>query len=282
MLTPEGGIKILDFGIAKLDYAVSKDNQGRPPAITNAGLIIGTPGYMAPEQIIGKPVDARSDIFALGIVLYEMLSGTRAFKAASAVEMMNSTLKEEPPDLPVSIPAPVQRIMRRCLAKAKTQRFQSAADVGFALAAVSTAGVSTDPTAPVKHRNLSKRTIAAAVAAILIGSAGYWAGLRRNRGTRHADYVLRHLTADSGLTTDGAISPDGKLVAFASDRTNTHNLEIWVKQLSGAGAAVRLTNDAADDYDPAFTPDGTQSRIVPSWKAAEFTLFRRSGATLTF
>ena len=260
MVTPEDGIKILDFGTAKLDYAISAATGSFAAEISGTGLIIGSPGYMAPEQVIGRPADARSDIFALGVVLYEMLSGLRAFKRSSAIETMSATIKEEPPDLPGAIPAPVRRITRRCLDKAANQRFQSAADVGFALAALlgEDVDVNDAPAMAAKHGVSPKWIILAGTVAILIMGASYWASTRANKPAAPPELVLRRLTLDSGLTTDGAISPDGKLVAFASDRGNANNLNIWVKQLDGAGAAVRLTNNAADDYDPAFSPDGTQ------------------------
>ena len=134
MLTPEGRAKILDFGLAK-SGDVNCGRNGTPGAgLTTPGLIMGTPGYMAPEQISGKPADPRSDIFGLGVILYEMLSGKRAFNGDSTVELINANLKNDPAELPSSVPSPHQRIVHRCLEKDPSRRFQSAADVGFALA----------------------------------------------------------------------------------------------------------------------------------------------------
>ncbi len=133
MLTPEGRAKILDFGLAK-SGDVNCGRNGTPGAITTPGLIMGTPGYIAPEQISGKPADPRSDIFGLGVILYEMLSGKRAFNGDSNVELINANLKNDPAELPSSVPSPHQRIVHRCLEKDPSRRFQSAADVGFALA----------------------------------------------------------------------------------------------------------------------------------------------------
>jgi serine/threonine protein kinase len=148
MLTPEGRAKILDFGLAKSGHAISGASGTLAAGLTTPGLIMGTPGHMAPEQISGKPADPRSDIFGLGVILYEMLSGKRAFNGDSTVEVINANLKNDPAELPSSVPFPHQRIVHRCLEKDPSRRFQSAADVGFALLAVSDAGMSLPPVTP--------------------------------------------------------------------------------------------------------------------------------------
>src|SRR5450755_1069767 len=175
MLTPEGRAKILDFGLAKSGHAVSRASGTLTTGLTTPGIIMGTPGYMAPEQISGKPADPRSDIFGLGVILYEMLSGKRAFNGDSTVELINANLKNDPAELPSSVPSPHQRIVHRCLEKVPSRRFQSAADVGFALLAVSDAGLSLPPVTP--KRGIWLKWIAAAAAvAILVGAGAYWAG----------------------------------------------------------------------------------------------------------
>jgi len=138
-LTRDRRVKILDFGIAKLNPG--SDGPTFQVAATEPGMVLGTVGYMSPEQVRGEPVDGRSDIFSLGTILYEMISGSRAFKHDSAIETLTAILKEEPPDLAdrlPNIPPAVDRLVRRCLEKERERRFQSARDLAFNLETLST------------------------------------------------------------------------------------------------------------------------------------------------
>src|ERR1035438_6818497 len=130
MVTRDGRVKILDFGLA-LRQRTSQDSTTMD--MTDEGTVLGTAGYMSPEQVRGEAVDHRSDLFSFGVILYEMLGGKRAFAGASSVEVMHAILKEEPPELPASVPLALSRIVRRCLEKEPARRFQSAADLAFAL-----------------------------------------------------------------------------------------------------------------------------------------------------
>ena len=145
-LLHDGQVKILDFGLARtadVDAGSAFATQGATmasPVITHPGTVMGTVGYMAPEQVRGHATDARSDLFALGAVLYEMLSGQRAFQRDTAAETMTAILKEDPPEFAgtrTDIPAGLDRIIRHCLEKNPGERFQSARDVAFALEALS-------------------------------------------------------------------------------------------------------------------------------------------------
>ena len=141
-LTRDGTVKILDFGLAKCETGLGgAADADHTMAATSAGVILGTVGYMAPEQIRGEPADPRSDIFAVGTVLYEMVSGQRAFHGDSPADTMSAVLREQPPDLVLrtGTPPAVARIVRRCLEKDAAERFQSARDVRFALEAVTDA-----------------------------------------------------------------------------------------------------------------------------------------------
>ncbi len=155
-LTRDGRAKILDFGIAKLS-AKSDDGGVFQQAATEPGMVLGTVGYMSPEQVRGQAVDTRSDIFAFGAILYEMLTGVRAFKRASSIETLSAILKEDPPDLGEllpNVPPSVERLTRRCLEKDRDLRFQSARDLAFNLetmAAVSSPGTFSNVANPLAH-----------------------------------------------------------------------------------------------------------------------------------
>jgi eukaryotic-like serine/threonine-protein kinase len=143
-ITFDGRVKILDFGLAKLQESADGPKPALPPSAqatvtrqqTEPGIILGTPGYMSPEQVRGLAAEERSDIFSFGAVLYEMLCGQRAFQGQASVEILNAILNTEPQDLSErmpNVPAALERVVRRCLEKRPEQRFQSAADLAFAL-----------------------------------------------------------------------------------------------------------------------------------------------------
>jgi len=139
-ITKEGRVKILDFGIAKLTPTGANDGPTFPMTATEPGIVLGTVGYMSPEQVRGEPVDRRSDIFAFGAIVYEMLAGTRAFKRDSSIETLTAILREEPKDLAEinpNIPTPLDRLVRGCLEKDREKRFQSARDLAFSLETLS-------------------------------------------------------------------------------------------------------------------------------------------------
>src|SRR5258708_38576845 len=137
-VTVDGRIKILDFGVAKLQSAPEAGGRNAQDltTVTKSGSIIGTVAYMSPEQLRGKAVDHRSDIFSVGAILYEMLTGRRAFRGETEVDTITAVLKEDPPEIHLeeaSVPVSFQQVVRHCLEKEPGTRFQSARDLAFAL-----------------------------------------------------------------------------------------------------------------------------------------------------
>jgi Tol biopolymer transport system component len=224
-VTNDGRVKVLDFGLAKLQALPTKTALGGAPGDgttmgtrTTPGMVLGTAGYMSPEQVRGKEVDARTDIFAFGAMLYEMLSGQRAFKGESSVEMMNAILKEEPPELEtekLKVSPGLERIVRRCLEKEPARRFYSAHDVGFALEAISgTSGGSELKAAalpPERRRWLRVAALLLMVAAAVL--LAYFAG-RSQVSSSQATY--RQLTFEPGYAGPARFTHDGNTVVYSA------------------------------------------------------------------
>ena len=264
-----GLVKVVDFGLAKLtETSPSSDGDLTLTRrdTTGEGVIVGTVAYMSPEQAEGKKVDARSDIFSFGAVLYEMATGRRAFHGATTISTLAAILHHEPTsvrELAAATPPELEKIIARCLRKDPDRRIQHMDDVKLALEELreeSTAHARLPARHIAAHRP-SRTAIGLASGVVLIlAAAGVAWWLRQSPAPPGAPdrgaTVLTPITADSGLSCDPALSPDGKLLAYASDRSGDGNLDIWVQQVGG-GDPVRLTRHAADDYQPSFSPDGT-------------------------
>jgi eukaryotic-like serine/threonine-protein kinase len=219
-ITNDGRVKILDFGLAKLtqvEGASSATNLPTETKGTEPGVVLGTLGYMSPEQVRGKPADARSDIFSFGAILYEMLSGKRAFTGDSAADTMSAILKEDPPDLSVtnqSISPGLERIVRHCLEKSPEQRFHSAHDLAFDLEALSgTSGQSAVGETPaLRGRRLPWLAVAVATGIIL---AAFAAGrLWWPKGP--APLTFQRITFRRGLVENARFAPDGQTVVYSA------------------------------------------------------------------
>jgi Tol biopolymer transport system component len=220
----DGRVKILDFGLAKLTHTeTGPDVTSLPTATggTEPGVVLGTLGYMSPEQVRGRPADARSDIFSFGAILYEMLSGTRAFHGDSAADTMSAILREEPPDLSVtnqSISPGLERVVRHCIEKSPEQRFHSAHDVAFALEALSGVSAAGRLVAAAPARAARQWLLpAAAVVVFALAIAGSYAvGLRRRRGSRSGGASFSQLTFRQQPIFNARFAPDGKTVVYSA------------------------------------------------------------------
>ncbi|HZB24524.1 MAG TPA: protein kinase, partial [Vicinamibacterales bacterium] len=253
-VTKDGRVKILDFGLARLtalDDATSED------AVTLTGQgpgPIGTAEYMSPEQARGARVDHRTDLFSLGVVLYEMLSGVRPFLRGSAAETMTAVIRDDVPELSAAAaPAALTRILRHALDKNPADRFQSARDLLFDLEGLTDSGPVPPRRRPFVRRHLPAFLTAGTIA-LLVGAA-FIAGRRTAVPPQRGGITgIHRLTDFTGLEEFPAIAPDSKAVAFTA-RVNGFR-QIFVRLLAG-GAPLQVTQDAVDHELPRWTRDAS-------------------------
>jgi len=268
-LTSDNRVKILDFGLATSGVVHSGNTRTETSAggPTAPGQILGTVGYMAPEQVQGGAVDVRADMFSLGCVLFEMVTGRRAFAGATVTETLAAILSAPTPVLAASgsdVPPDLEKVVARCLEKQPGARFQSAADLAFALRALLTSpvamvsgGEASSALALATTRRSPRIVLWLPAAAVLVlGAAlGYYALSRRSAPAlppRLANPV--RLTTADGAEIAPTWSPDGRIVAYSSDKAG--NSDIWVTQVGNHEAVNRTADSTADDSFPTWSPDG--------------------------
>lgn len=271
-VTRGGRVKILDFGLAKLqssDAAAPADGATATiAAATNPGVVMGTAGYMSPEQVRGQAVDHRADIFSFGAVLYEMLSGQRAFHKDSSVETLNAILKEDPPALDVDklhVAPGLERIVHHCLEKKPADRFQSARDLTFALRALSDTTTTQRPAVIAKTGSPSRwiATMGAILSAVL--SAGFTYYAMRHSGPERNDFAI----PVPGEVSHLAISLDGKWLAFVSPG-DTGLPRLYVQRIGSTDLRVLPGTEGAS-Y-PFWSPDGSQVAFFANSKLQKIAL----------
>src|SRR5262249_44728858 len=252
-LRPDGTVKVLDFGLAKVlepTFSASADVSASPtitsPAMTGTGVLLGTAAYMSPEQARGQPVDRRADIWAFGCVLFEMLSGRRVFRGATVTDTLASVIRDPPPldALPAATPPRVRLVIARCLERDPRRRLRDIGDARLELDAPDAAAAATAAEQQSATHRLIRgwRVLAAGLMLVAAGAVFTWWIDRMTAPGASAGAPVMRLTSDAVLTTDPALSPDGKLVVYTSDRAGAENLDLWVQQIDG-GAPLRLTFD---------------------------------------
>ena len=262
-ITPDGIVKVLDFGLAKATDEATPQDLTQSPTITAVntrdGIILGTAAYMSPEQARGEIVDKRTDIFSLGVVLYEMLAGQRPFRGTSQIETMHAIINNPP--APLTLAPELQDVLDKTLAKDPKERYQHVGDAALDLRRFLQRPPQTrrDISGAVPGRRLP--WVAAVLFALALPVA-WWAGRRMAVAPPAAveTYSITQFTTNLGYNGEATINPDNQTIAYVSDRNG--RFDIFLRQI-GTTVDIALT-DQGDNIQPAFSPDGRQIAFVSS------------------
>ena len=255
MVTPQGQVKVMDFGLAQL---------AERSQLTKTATILGTPAYMSPEQAQRLPTDRRTDIWSLGVVIYEMVTGRLPFEGERQQAVLYAIAKEEAEPitaLRVGLPTELDRIVGKAMSKDASERYQHVDEMLVDLRSLGKERESeASRPAPLVQRGFRQTAwrAGAALAAVVLVAAGVWLGsLRQPAESPEPPLRVTPLTTYAGQESDPSFSPSGDQVVFVWDGDNQDNFDIYVK-LVGEGTSVRLTDDPAEDGSPAWSPDGRQ------------------------
>ena len=287
-------VTLMDFGLARLANATRLTRDGRQ---------MGTAAYMSPEQVVGESADGRTDIWSLGVVLYEITVGQHPFPAEYEQAIFYGIQNEQPEPLTAlrsGVPMELERIVMKCMAKEPNERYQTCSDLLVDLNALarelnegrtrsSRKSVGTPSVESVETSDASTavealpapsaasgrfsvtQLIAATLVAGLLSAVAVWLSIQGRPSTEAIatvvpDYKLERITWDGELNVYPTLSPDGNLLAYSSDRAGQDNLDIWVQQVAGGGL-IRITDDPADEKHAVFSPDGAQLAFARSGDA---------------
>jgi eukaryotic-like serine/threonine-protein kinase len=265
-VTARGDAKILDFGLAKRSDSPEDSNSEAEtglaePHLTSPGTALGTVAYMSPEQVLGKALDARSDLFSLGVVLYEMATRSLPFKGDTSGAVFNEILNKSqtpPARLNPDLPDELERIVNKCLEKDRDLRYQSAAELRADLKRLkrdTTTGESVARPAAGRPRRRVWPWLGT-VGVVAAGGLGWWLVSHRTPAAPGGPVKITPFTSDGGYKSWPDLSPDGELVAYDWAGPNGDNRDIYVKAVTPGARPVRLTENPADESYPVWSPDG--------------------------